>query len=112
MDAELRELLSQTITHAAPDGTYSDRGQPNFGSATSYACLIEPAKGEEIVRGAAGEERAARWHIFVDASAQLSPEGKLTLPSGYDPQTPPIWSSQPFYDETGAVHHVEITVGG
>ena len=106
MDPELRELLPHTVTHAAPDGTYTDRGQVNFAAGTDYAAYIEPTKGEEVVRLASGEERVARWRVYVNSTSALSPLGKLTLPSGYDPQTPPILSSALVADETGGNHVV------
>ena len=109
MDAELIELMVHTITVEPPAGTYSDRGQPAFGAAVSYACYIDPVKGEEIVRTSSGEERRATYRIYVNATSAISPEGRLTLPSGYDPQQPPMLASALRSDENGA-HHVELMV--
>lgn len=107
MDAEFKELMPHSITVEPPAGTFSDRGQPNFGTAVTYTCYIEPS--EEIVRTANNEERKASHKIYVDSTAAINPEGRLTLPVGYDPRQPPILASKLVSDENGA-HHVELTV--
>lgn len=109
MESELLELMPDTITIAPPDGTYTDRGQPNFGAAVSYACRIEPTQGEQIVYGPSGEERKAAWTIYVGTTSALNPEGQLTLPSGFSPQTPPFYAIGRQADET-ASHHAVILV--
>ena len=106
MDTELLELMPDTITIALPTGAYSDRGQPSFGAAVSYPCRIEPASGEEIVRGPNAEERKAAWRIYVGSTAALNPEGQLTLPTGFSPQTPPFFSIGRMADEVGSHHSV------
>src|SRR3990167_1934576 len=108
MEADLLDLLVDTITIEPPSGTYSDRGQPAFGAAVSYACRIEPASGEEMVRGPGLEERKASWRIFID-TATISPEARLTLPAGFSPQTQPFFAVGREVDETGA-HHVVLVV--
>jgi len=109
VEPEFFEFMPDTITIAPSDGTFTDRGQPNFGAAVSYACRIEPVKGEQIVRSASGEERKAAWRIYVGTTSALDPTGQLTLPAGFDPQTPPFFSVGRQADET-ASHHVEIYV--
>ena len=109
MESEFFELMPDTITIAPPDGTFTDRGQPNFGAAVSYPCRIQPTNGEEVVRGVSGEERTAAWRIFVGTSAALNPTGQLTLPAGFDPQQPPFFAIGRQADEVGG-HHVEILV--
>ena len=105
-DDELLSLMCDTITIAPPSGTYSDRGQPSFGAAVSYPCRIEPASGEEIVRGPNAEERKASWRIYVGSTSALDPEGQLTLPAGFSPQTPPFFSIGRMADEVGSHHSV------
>lgn len=109
MEDDFLELMFDTITIAPSAGTYSDRGQPNFGTAVSYSCRIEPADGEEMVRSGTGEERKASWRIYVGTTAALDPEGQLTLPTGFLPRTPPFFSIGRMTDENGA-HHQVITV--
>ena len=109
MEAEFFELMPDTITIEPPDGTFTDRGQPNYGAAVSYPCRIEPASGEEIKRGGSGEERKASWRIYVGTTTALNPTGRLTLPAGFDPQQPPFYAIGRQADEVGS-HHAEILV--
>lgn len=109
MESELLELMPDTILIAAPDGTFTERGQANYGSSTSYPCRIEPVKGEVIVRGPNLQERQAKWRILVGTTAAINPAGRLTLPAGFDPQQPPFWAVGRQADEAGN-HHVEIYV--
>lgn len=109
MEAEFFELMPDTITIEPPDGTFTDRGQPNYGAAVSYPCRIEPVSGEVIVRGQSGEERKAAWKIYVGTTSALNPTGRLTLPTGFDPQQPPFYAIGRQADEVGS-HHAEIVV--
>lgn len=109
MEAELLELMPQTIVVEPPAGTYTGRGKANFGAAVSYPCSIQPVEGEEIIRGPKGEERVASWRIFVGTTTKISPESRLTLPAGYTPQQPPFFSVKAWPDDAG-LHHMEILV--
>ena len=109
MDAEFLALMPHTITVEPPDGTYTDRGAVNYGASVSYSCYIEPVKGETIVRGPDLQERVAQYRIYVNSTSAIDPTGRLTLPSGYNPQQPPILASALVSDETGP-HHVELMV--
>lgn len=108
MEPELLELMPDTITYEAPDGTFSDRGQPNYSASTTYPCRIEPAGGDEIVRSASGEENKASWRIYVGTTTVLNPEARITLPAGFDPQQPPILSVGRMPDEVGSHHQVLV----
>ena len=109
MESELLELMSDTITIEPPSGSYSDRGQPTYGAAVTYPCHIEPANGEEMIRSASGEERKAAWRIYVGTTTTISPESRLTLPAGFDPQQPPFFACGRQADELTA-HHQELLV--
>ena len=109
METEFLELMPHTVTLEAPDGTYSDRGQPNYAAGVSYSAYVEPAKGEDVVRLDSGEVRKASYKIYLNATARIDAESRLTLPSGYVPQQPPILSVALFADESGG-HHVELVV--
>lgn len=109
MEPELLELLSDTITIEPPDGTYTDRGQPNFGAAVTYPCRIEPADGDEIVRGPSGEERKASWRIYLGTATTINPESRVTLPAGFTPQQPPFVSAGRVPDEVVS-HHQRLLI--
>lgn len=106
MESELLELLADTLTVESPDGTYSDRGQPNYSAAVTYPCRIEPTNGEQMIRSGSGEERKAAWTIYVGTATTIDPESRLTLPSGFTPQQPPFFSAGRQTDETAAHHQV------
>lgn len=115
MEDELLELLSDTVTIAAPDGTYTDRGQVNYAAGTSYPCRIEPAgspgspSGEEIIRSPSGEAIEASWRLIIGTEDTIDHLSQITLPSGYDPQTPPVLAVGRVPDENGS-HHTVILV--
>ena len=108
MEPELFDMLSDTLTYEAPDGTYTDRGQPNYSAAVTYPCRIEPAGGDEIVRGPTGEENKARWRIYVGTATVLNPEGRITLPAGFDPQTPPVFAIGRQADDVASHHQIVL----
>jgi len=109
MDSELLDLFNETITVEPPTGTYTDGGKKNYGAAVPYACKIDPAPGEQIIYGPDREERRASWTIYVVSTTAINPEGRLTLPAGFDPQQPPFMSVARYVDEVG-VHHYVISV--
>lgn len=110
MEAELVELLAHTLTYEAPDGTFNGDGTPNYAAGVSLTCRIRPMKGEEIIRDSGGQERVATWKITVnDTSKVMDAEGRLTLPSGYDPQQPPFFSVAHIDDES-TYHHTTVMV--
>src|SRR3990167_9046511 len=101
--------MPDTITIEPPDGTYTDRGQVNFGAAVSYPCRIEPTRGEQLIYGPSGEERKAAWTIYVGTTSALNPTGRLTLPAGFLPLQPPFFAIGREADENGS-HHAVILV--
>lgn len=109
MDPAFLDLMPHTITHEPPTGVRDEYGHPTFGAAVSYRCYIEPTRGNEIVRLTDGQDRFARYHIYVNSTVALDPEGRLTLPSGYFPQQPKILACSLYSDENGP-HHVKLTI--
>jgi hypothetical protein len=104
--------MSDTITLAPPTG-YDDRGQATYGAAVSYACRIEPidnSRGEVVIRSAQNQERRAQWKIYIGSAAAINALSKLTLPSGFDPQTPPIFAVGRWADGD-STHHTVLMVG-
>lgn len=106
---DLLDLMPHSITLEAPTGTLTDFGERSFAAGVAYQCMIEPARGNTIIRSVNGEDRVASYTIYLATTADLDPESRLTLPTGYNPQQPPILSIARFSDEGGA-HHVVVTV--
>jgi hypothetical protein len=108
-DAEFLDCMPDTITLAPPTG-YDDRGQATFGTAASFSCYIEPVQGEVVIRSAQNQERKAQWRIYIGSATAINPLSKLTLPAGFDPQTPPVFVVGRTTDGDGA-HHTVLMVG-
>lgn len=103
------DMMPHSIIHEASTNVLDDWGKPVFAAPVTYQCYIDPAGGEAVVRSANGEERKANYRIYVAVASALDPDGRLTLPAGYDPQQPPILAQELFSDENG-LHHVVLVV--
>lgn len=107
MESELLELMCDTITYEAVSGSYSDRGQPTYDASVSLPCRIEPVSGEEVIRSESGETRKASWRIYVGTtSTTVRPDGRITLPTGFQPQVPPFFAVGREADEYSSHHQV------
>lgn len=106
--SDLLDLMTHSIDIEAPDGTFTSRGKPNYEAAVSYDCAIQPG-GNTRVRLDTGEEVKATWVIYVNTTTHINPVSRLTLPSGYAPQQPPILRVALWADEDGS-HHTVIYV--
>ena len=104
MEAELIALLPHTIT-VTPYSSQNRYGEPTYGAAQSYKALVQQKVRQ--VRDLAGEERVSMVTVYVNTTAAITPRDKLTLPSGFTPQTPPIIQVARQSDEVG-LHHCVI----
>jgi hypothetical protein len=96
-------LLAQTVTIAPWTGqdTY---GEATYGAAVSYAARVEGKM--QMIRDAVGAERVSAVTVYLATTASISPKDKLTLPSGWTPQTPALLAVQRHADESGDHHTV------
>lgn len=101
------DCMPDTVAFQAPTGTFTDRGEPGLGASTNYTGRI--VEKNVLVYDAEGNERVSTVTVWLATTDVLSPEGKLTLPAGYTPLTPPIMAVERYPDADGA-HHTVLRV--
>lgn len=82
-----------TITPFLDDNSY---GEPTYGDAVSYSCLIE--KKPKMVRNAQGEEVVSSATVYLTSAPTLSTKDLVTLP---DSTTPEILSIGTYPNKDG-----------
>ena len=60
----------------------------SYGTAVTYRCVIE--RGARRVIGNDGREIVSNVHVTIPNRVHVDPRSRITLPSGFVPQTPPI----------------------
>ena len=106
-ESEFLDLMPDTIAFKAPDGTFTDRGAPNFGASKDYAGRI--VEKNVTIFDKEGQERVSSVTVWLATTDVLSPEGELTLPADFTPQSPPIMAIERYPDGDGA-HHTVLRV--
>ncbi len=101
------DCMPSEISFEAPDGTFSTRGEPNLGAATTFAARI--VEGNILIYDNEGNERVAGVTIYLSTSTVFDPAGKLTLPADFTPRNPPILGVDRFPDQDGT-HHTRMRV--
>ena len=104
MEQEFIDMMAYTVS-VAPFASDDKYGAPTYGTAVDYDAAIEQKVRQ--VRDFNGQERVSTTRVFLNTVTAISPKDKLTLPSGFTPQTPPIISVGRVSDE-GGVHHCEV----
>jgi hypothetical protein len=104
MDASLASMLTQTIT-LEPHTGQDAYGQPTYGAAVAHAARVEWV--EVLVQTPTGAERSPRQLVFLAGPAIPDLRDRLTLPDGAQHALQQV---SPVYDETGVLHHVEVTL--
>ena len=95
-----------TTIKVEPISTYSVKGVPSFGTASTYDAFVEQVH-KLVVTGAGKEEVATEVVHVLSSSAKISLQDKITLPSG---RTPKILNIYTLTDDEGA-HHLEVFLG-
>ncbi len=106
-EQDFLDCMPATIAYQAPDGTFTNRGEPNLGAATNFAARI--VEQNVVVFDSEGNERIAGVTIYIPTDTVLDPTGKLTLPAGFTPRSPPILAFDRFSDQDGT-HHTRLRV--
>src|SRR5690606_6285318 len=94
----IHSIQIEPQTGITGDGEYA------YGSAITYSGRI--VNKVKRVTDFQGNERVSNTTIYVNATS-VNPLDRLTLPSGYEPQTPPMLRVDRIPDEKG-IHHVVI----
>lgn len=97
--AELVDLCADTVTIAAAATPKNRYGEDTYGSAVSYAAYV--IGKVRMVRDAMGNERVSTVTVVLTSAPTVLPDAKITLPSRFSPQTPPILAVESVPDELG-----------
>ena len=101
---EFLDMMPHTVTIAPVTGK-DEFNELTHGAAVSYSARIE--QGARRVQDITGKEKGSNTRIFIATATEITFEDLITLPSGFNPNTPPILNVLRHSDETG-LHHVEI----
>lgn len=96
-------LMVQTVT-LTPWTGQNAYGEPTYGTAVSYTARVEGKV--RMVRDSIGVERVSTVAVYLATTTSISPKDKLTLPSGWTPQSPPLLAVQRHADDSGDSHMV------
>lgn len=97
-DIELHSMMPHKVK-IAPYSAQNKFGEPTYGSDVSYTAMVEQRVRQ--VRAMTGEERISTTTVYLDTTTALTPRDRVTLPSGYVPNQPPIISIERLSDEDG-----------
>ena len=86
-DSALDELLFETVT-IAPFSSVSATQVVSYGTAVTYKAQAMPFVQKDV--DAQGREFVTRFRVVIPERVAVDPRSKLTLPSGFTPQTLPI----------------------
>lgn len=103
---EYLDFMTDTIT-IEPLASRDDYGAPTYGPGIDYPCRIDGATKQRV--SIEGVERSINAMIYILGNPIIGPTDRLTLPSTFVPQQPPILRVNPFTDESGP-HHTEVAV--
>lgn len=100
---ELADLMPHTIA-IKPFSSDDKYGDPAFGASVNYTGQIE--QKSKLVRDLNGKEVVSQTRVYLNTTTVIGKKDEVTLPSGYDPQTPPIINVEISSDENGIQHAV------
>lgn len=86
-------------------------GSATYGTAVSYACRVEMRQAKVVTRE--GKEAIAIGRVLIhgDVGGEFDVRARLTLPSGYDPSTPPILAIERNPDPFGVCANTVVWFG-
>lgn len=83
----LKAMMEDTIT-IAPFSSFDVSQAATYGTGVSYSCLIEGGAKRKIHVG--GRDVESTVKVTIPDRVFVDQRSKLTLPTGFSPQTPPI----------------------
>ena len=106
MDAALLELFPDTIT-IEPFSSMSVSQAITYGAAVTYAANVSSEWSKSI--GRSGTELSSGVRVIIPDRVHIDPRDRVTLPTGWVPNQPPIKSVRPVGGVTGmAMDSTEI----
>lgn len=91
-DLSLLSLMEDTITYEPPTAETGAR-VISYGTAVTYPALIQ--RGAKRVIGANGRDVISNVQVYIPDRVAIDQRGRVTLPSGFVPQQPPIIGVEP-----------------
>lgn len=113
LDPQLRAVMIHEVVVEHCTGTTGGYAQRVYSSASTFNARIEFKS--RIVKDERSRDIVSKTCLFtptydVDGTtASIGVSDRITLPSGFTPQQPPIISVEPHYDHEGP-HHYEVYV--
>jgi hypothetical protein len=103
-ESEYADWFNDTIS-IAPQTGLNDFGEDAYGPVVNYSALV--VGKTRMARNLQGEDIVSMVQCYLSAVLSLTTRDKLTLPSAFMPNTPPIISIMQQTDEAGR-HHLVI----
>ena len=101
---EFEDLMAATVT-IEPYGSQDGYAEETYGASVSYKAHIQ---GKVVATMSfTGAERVSNFQVYLNTAAAIDPRSRLTLPTGYSPQQPPIINVARHTDEQGQ-HHTKV----
>ena len=114
LDRQLLVPMIHEIVVEHCTGTTGGYATRVYSSASTFKARIEFKS--TLVKDASSRDVVSKTRLFTpmydvdgSTSATIAVSDRITLPSGFTPQRPPILSVEPHYDHEGP-HHYEVYV--
>lgn len=91
-DKSLLFGFEDTITYEPPT-TQTQAQVQSYGTAVTYQALIQ--KGARRTIGPNGRDIVSNTQVIIPDRVAIDQRGRVTLPSGFVPQQPPIMGVEP-----------------
>lgn len=91
-DSSLTALMEDTVT-IEPYSSMTSEQVYSYGTAVTYAALVQ--RGVRRLRDATGREADSNVQVIIPDRVAVDVRSRITLPSGFSPQTPPIIAVEP-----------------
>jgi hypothetical protein len=92
LDQSLLSLMEDTVT-IEPYVSQTSAQVPTYGTAVTYRAQVLPFS--ERVISPAGREVRSNVQVIIPERLAIDTRSRLTLPSGFTPNQPPIMAVQP-----------------
>lgn len=90
--ASLESLMEDTVT-IEPFSALTGGQVASYGAAVTYVAVIEG--GAQRIVGADGREVISTVRVIIPERVAVDTRSRITLPSGFTPQQPPILKVEP-----------------
>lgn len=106
-DGALDELMFEEVTIAPFSGYTGATQVASYGAAVTYKAQVLPYT--QKMTDDEGKEFVSQSRVIIPERVAIDPRSKITLPSGFTPQTPPIRMVRPVRGLD--LDHTEIICG-